>query len=43
MSLPEPSYPTTAGPEYSNIAEGKEKFLKTHYMKKVEVLHRINE
>jgi hypothetical protein len=28
MSLPEPSYPTTAGPEYSNIAETQHKCVK---------------
>lgn len=40
----EPSYPTAAGPEYSNISEAEEKDLKTTCMKVIEVLkEEINE
>jgi hypothetical protein len=38
MSQCYPSYPISAGPEYSNIAEGQEKDFKTKYMKIIEVL-----
>jgi ribosome-binding ATPase YchF (GTP1/OBG family) len=38
MSLPEFSYPTTAGPKYYNIAESQEKVLKTNYIKEIELL-----
>jgi hypothetical protein len=37
MSLLEPSYPTTAGSEYSNIAEAQEKDPKTAFMSMIEV------
>ena len=37
MSLLEPSYPTTAGTEYSNIAEAQEKDPKTAFMSMIEV------
>lgn len=37
MSPADPSYPATAGPAYSNIAEAQEKDHKTTYMKVVEV------
>ena len=46
MSLPEPSYPTTAGPEYSNIAETQHKCVKkkkNNYMKITEVFEEKNE
>ena len=43
MSPPEPSCPTTAGPEYPNIAEAKEKKdLKTNCMKMIKVLSEEN-
>ena len=38
MCLLEPSYPTIAGPEYSNIAEAQVKELKTACMRRIEVL-----
>jgi hypothetical protein len=37
MSLQEPSYLTTAGHEYSKIAETQEKDLKANYIKMIEV------
>ena len=39
MFLLEPSYPTTEGPEYSNITEAQGKDLKTKYMKMIEVFN----
>jgi hypothetical protein len=33
----EPSYPATAGSEYSNIAEAQEKDIKTAFMNMIEV------
>jgi hypothetical protein len=38
MSPLEPSYPTTASPEYPKIAEAQENDLKTNFMKLIEVL-----
>lgn len=38
MSPPEPSYPTTASPEYSNTAEAQEDDLKPNSMKAIEDL-----
>lgn len=38
MAPPEISYPTTAGPEYSNKAEAQEKHFKTICMKMIEFL-----
>ena len=38
MAPPELSYPTTASPGYSNIAEAQENDLKTNFMKMIEVL-----
>lgn len=32
------SYHTTAGADYSNKDEAQEKYIKTNYMKKIEVL-----
>ena len=44
MSLLEPSYATTAGHEYSNLAETQEKDLKTNYRKMMELLkEKMNE
>lgn len=37
MSPQEPRYPTTVGPEYSNISEVKETDLKTTFMNMIEV------
>ena len=37
MTPTEPSYSTTAGPKYSNIAENKEKDLKNNHLKMIEV------
>ena len=38
MAPPELSYPTTASPGYSNIAEVQQNDLKTNFMKMIEVL-----
>ena len=38
MSPLEPSYPTTAGPEYSNIVEAQEKVLKIAFLNMIGVL-----
>lgn len=38
MSLPEPSCPTTASPEYPNTAEAQENDLKTNSMMMLDVL-----
>lgn len=40
MSPPEPSSPTTSGPEYSNISEAQEKNLKANYLKMIASLKR---
>ena len=37
----ESSNPTTAGPEYSNIAEAQEKDLKTNFKKIIEVQKKL--
>ena len=38
MSPKKPWYPTTTGPEYTNIAEEQEQILKAKYIKMIEVL-----
>ena len=38
MAPPEPSYPTTARPKYSNIAEAQENNLKINFMRMTKVL-----
>lgn len=44
MSPVQPSYPTTLGPEYSNIAETQGKYFKTNSLKMIEVFNKeINE
>ena len=37
MSPQEPSYPTTAGPEYFNIAKEQERDLKTNFIKMIAI------
>lgn len=37
MLSPEPSYTTTAGPEYQNRAEAQEEYFKAYFMKMIEV------
>lgn len=43
MSPPEPSYHTTASPEYSNTVEAQENDLKTNFRKMIEVFKEIME
>lgn len=39
MSPLEPSYPTTAGPAYSNMAKTQDRDLKMAFMNSIEVLN----